>query len=785
MKKLLCIIFAAVVACGTLMPVSAAYLDIDQSGDYYLSALRLQDLDIVSGYDDSTFRPDNRITRAEFTKIVICMMDKEKQARTAVYASGFFDVPNGSWAAPYINYAVSQDILSGYSDGSFGPDRTISMSEALTILLRTLGYDESVVGYFWPNNYMEAAASLGITDGLNYPADAPLTRATAAILTDRAMFTKPAKTENADTYLETIGFTVLDDALILDRDTSSDNVSILAGNLKLNNSSTYISDTQIQFEIGDMFEHAVIDKNGYLATVKAYGTDKGMYSETAVINRLTGNTIEFTTTDGRKGTYKADDSFVTYYDNNKMTFANARGYAQNGADITFYGNSYGLWNIAVIGSSNDVDPILATHSYTDDSDNLEGRQINKKNLVIYRDGEAASLSDIKAKDVVYYNTKTNTMDVYSKKITGVYYSAYPSKAYVESISVGGKSYEIGYSAATRKLDASSGAFNIGDKVTLLLGKDDKIAFVTDNSGAFDYFEYGVILSSVTRTATEGANNGNTEFVTAVFMADGEAHEIITDKIYKESVGDFVRISYSGGKATLTRQNVKDNSDYAGSIDFERRTVGGRYVLKDAAIIQQVSDDEASVTECKLLDFDNLTVNKIDEGHIINVVTANKFGDIAIMYVENLESVYEYGVVTGFEKKGNAEGGYETIGYKIFSNGMASSYMLGNAGRISTSVGSGVGFCTQNGSISKIVALSKLGSASGVGAVEGSRIMLKNTVYKMAEDVEIVDITSTTNIRTISIDELASMNNIVSVTLYSDKTISNGGVVRVVTVKTSN
>lgn len=782
MKKIISLVLSAVMLAAALPSAFAAYTDAPEYADYYQSALRLQDLGVISGYEDGTFRPDSSITRAEFTKIVVCMMDKETEARAAMSTSGFFDVPQGSWAAPYINYAVQKEILSGYSDGSFGPDRTISFAEALTILLRTLGYTESEVGHFWPNNYVNAAASLGVSYGMSYSADAPLTRATAAILTDRALFTKPSQSSgtNADTYLETLGYSVLDDALVLDKDKTSDNISILAGNLKLNSAQTYIERTQLPIEEGEMYEHAVIDKDGYLAAVKAYDTSGGAGSEAAVVNRVSGNTIEYTTVDGRKGSYRAEDSFIVYYGNNKMTFATAKSNIQSGSDITFYGQSYGVWNIAVVGSSNDIDPVLASHNYSDSDVVMEGITINKTNLTIYRDGEAAKLSDIKANDAVYYNTKTNTMDVYSKKVTGIYYDASPSKAYVESVTVGGKTYSIGYSAATNKLDASSGAFAIGDKVTLILGKNDEVVFVTDNAGGVDYFGYGVALSSYQRTATSGQNNGSTEFVTEMFMSDGEIHEIVTDKLYKDNSGDFMRIDYSGNIASLVRLSTGNVDKYYGEIDIENRTIGNKYVLKDAAIIQRVSDDDASVAECELLDFDSLTAKSIDEHQVLNVITANAFGDIAILYVKNVESSYNYGVVTGFLK--DSEG--ETTGYKIFSDGASSSYSLSGAGRINTSVGAGVGFRAQNGGLSKIAALTRLDSASRVEAVEGSRIKLNGTIYKMAAQVEIADITSLTNVRSITVDDLADMNNISSVTIYSDKTISNGGIVRLITVKTN-
>lgn len=783
MKKLLSYILVAVFAVGMIPHANAAYIDVNTSDSYCNSALRLQDLGIISGYADGTFGAGNNITRAEFTKIIVCMMDKEKEARALSSSPAFSDVMRGNWAATYINYAVMKDILSGYADGTFGPDKNISFAEAVTILLRTIGYKEADVGYFWPNNYIDAAASMGISEGLYYAPGDAITRGDAAILADRTLFAKPsASLEGAsgkETYLETVGYTVLEDALILDNDTANNNISILSGNLKMSTAATYVGRTQIKVSAGEVYNHAVIDKDGYLAAVNGYAeTSSQTKSEIGTVTRLTGNTIEYTTAEGKKSTYKANDDFTIYYNSNKMTFAGAKNYITGGTEITFFGQGYGLWSIAVLGGTDDIEPVLATKNYSDDDLTFEGTAINKENLIVYRNGKRASLDDIEIYDAVYYNKKTNTMDVYSKKVTGVYYDAKPSKAYVESITVGGKDYEIGYAGATGKLDASEGAFEIGDKVTLILGKEDKIVFVTDNTGGVDYFAYGVVISSSLKTAESGDNSGNTEFVTDMFMANGEIQEIVTNKLYKDNIGDMMRISYSDGKATLTTMNKRDVSNYEGDIDIENRTIGEKYVLKDAVIIQRVSDEDVDVAECVLLDFDKLSVNKIDEGHIINLVTANAFGDVAILYVKNLESLYTYGVITGFEK--NNQG--ETTGYKIFADGTISVYSATNIGKIKTQVGAGVGFNAANGTLKRIVSLVKLDSAGHVDAVEGGRIMIGNKIYKMAPEVFIADVTSTTNIRSITIDELAKLDNIVSVSIYSNKSTENGGLVRVISVK---
>ena len=754
----------------------ASYYDVSESHDYYDSVIRLGNLGIISGYSDGSFGADRTITRAEFTKVIVCMMDKEEEALAKTAFSGFTDVSGTFWATPYINYAVSQEILSGYSDGTFCPDKTISYAEALTILLRTLGYTEKEVGYFWPDNYINGANSIGVSKDISWGANDAITRAVAAKLVDKAMFSRPANSQNADTYLETCGYSVLDDALVLDTDTKSNNISILSGNLKLNNASTYIGKISNMPDEGEVYEYAVVDKEGYLVAVKEYDGTGEVYSETAVINKLTDNTVEYTTIDGRKGSFRMDESFVTYYDNSKMTFSSAKNRFKSGADITFYGSEMGSWNIAVIGNSQDIDPVLATKNFDDSTTQIGSTIINRDNLVVYRNGEAATLGDIKTNDVIYYNTKTNVMDVYSKKITGIYYSASPSKAYVESVTVGGSSYEIGNSKATAKLDASVGAFEIGDKVTLLLGKDDKIAFAVDLADSFDYFSYGVLVGAKTRIAEEGENEGNSENVAELFMSDGKVHEIVTSSLYTEGFGEFMHITYKNGKATLTRVGSNNKSEYIGEIDLVNRTIGNRYVLKDAAIIQLVSQSDTGAS-CELLDFEILESKKIDESQLLNVVSANSFGDVAIMFVKSLEDTYDYGVISGIEKAGDT-----TAGYKVFTSGQTNSYMLGNMSKISTAIGAGVAYRQENGKLSQIKPLQQVNKTGNLSAVEGSRIKVGSTIYKMSAGVQVVDITNINSMTAISVDELSEMKDISSINLYADKSIAQGGIVRVVTIK---
>lgn len=95
-----------------------------------------KDYQIVSGYDDGTFKPDRHVTRAEFTKILLETAGKvlnDPQVRDT-----FSDVPDDSWYRKYVYSALLQGYISGYGDGRFGPNNTITRAEASKIIYNYL-----------------------------------------------------------------------------------------------------------------------------------------------------------------------------------------------------------------------------------------------------------------------------------------------------------------------------------------------------------------------------------------------------------------------------------------------------------------------------------------------------------------------------------------------------------------------------------------------------------------------------------------------------------------------
>lgn len=111
----------------------------DYSGHIYEEAIKyLYKEWIVSGYPDGTFRPDSKINRAEFLKIIV-----ESQFDSVDYIGHaqetcFPDVVSGNWYTQYVCFAKSRGIVQGYADGTFRPGQNISLNESLKIIYESM-----------------------------------------------------------------------------------------------------------------------------------------------------------------------------------------------------------------------------------------------------------------------------------------------------------------------------------------------------------------------------------------------------------------------------------------------------------------------------------------------------------------------------------------------------------------------------------------------------------------------------------------------------------------------
>ncbi len=127
-------------------------------------------LGAINGYPDGTFQPDNPVTRAEFVSILVKAFELKSQYRQ------YFADTHEHWAAEAIATATCFDIVKGYGDNRFGPDEHITREQMAIMIVKAarmapagetteFSDDSSISG--WAKGFLAAAAKNGIIKG--YP----------------------------------------------------------------------------------------------------------------------------------------------------------------------------------------------------------------------------------------------------------------------------------------------------------------------------------------------------------------------------------------------------------------------------------------------------------------------------------------------------------------------------------------------------------------------------------------------------------------------------------------
>ena len=109
--------------------------DVAEEAWYYPNISIARNAEVIEGYPDNTFRPNNPITRAAALKILLEAAGLEVGAGEA----SFPDISADAWFAPYVAYAQTNNIVGGYSDGTFGPGNFITRAEVAKIVVKILG----------------------------------------------------------------------------------------------------------------------------------------------------------------------------------------------------------------------------------------------------------------------------------------------------------------------------------------------------------------------------------------------------------------------------------------------------------------------------------------------------------------------------------------------------------------------------------------------------------------------------------------------------------------------
>ena len=188
--------FLASLVAISLIPIATFAFDYQDRSERYTDAESfslaesaaislLTEAGSVSGNPDGSFRPERQLNRAEFLKMslgVVDAFDGAIEEHEGAHAC-FPDVRSGDWFHPYVCVAKDADLVNGYPDGFFRPERPVIYVEAVKILSNLFEYDvEEGSGEFWYRPYLNEAGDRGVLiPGSVQPGDR-LTRGQAARL---------------------------------------------------------------------------------------------------------------------------------------------------------------------------------------------------------------------------------------------------------------------------------------------------------------------------------------------------------------------------------------------------------------------------------------------------------------------------------------------------------------------------------------------------------------------------------------------------------------------------
>jgi hypothetical protein len=163
----------------------SSFSDVESSYSYFDSIKYVRNKQIVNGYPDGTYKPEDPINRAEFAKIIMNAITVNNVSDDNDYC--FPDV-RGEWFADFVCLAEEREIVNGYTDGTFGPSNNITLGEAAKIITLAFGYEVSAgEGSDWATPFVSKLDQLGALPPTNTQALNPLTRGEMAYIIEKIM----------------------------------------------------------------------------------------------------------------------------------------------------------------------------------------------------------------------------------------------------------------------------------------------------------------------------------------------------------------------------------------------------------------------------------------------------------------------------------------------------------------------------------------------------------------------------------------------------------------------
>ena len=659
------------------------FSDISADAPYEKAVEILSQMGVINGYPDGTFGPDKNVTRAEFTAMLMRILNYGSLGAPTAAQLPFTDISDSdssiSWAIPNINTAYGMGIINGYEDSTFRPNNNVAYQEAVKMIVCTLGYTDMDTNVTpWYSNFIAQAARLGITTYASQlgQVETPASRACIAQMLYDSL---EAEIVDANKPYNATKKTILSEYLGYTK-----NIGLISSN-----GETGLTDPDSNLDPGEVEIYAYEEKTGTKETytyatkdndLKNYlGQEIEFYYKT---NGTTRNLEVYALTDSKVLTItpelvepaSSSATQIRYYrDGNATTLSSANLDAEN--VVIYNGKLYGS-NAARSKFTTDMLPDVGSIELLDSNDDNKYDVVKIQSYEVYYVSSKVSSSYSIIDDVTRKTDKELVLNVNDSSVTTKIVNTAGKEMSYNAISVGS------VVCLARSNDSNGGevvqtAVVVNDAVTGTISSTKAGRSVTINGTVYEYSAAAPWMDGNSGTQAEPALQDSGSYAKDI---NGR---IVAYK--KNSVNENVMYGYIMGIADssssfndsrsvrILAQNGEEEYvvlDTTTRIDgTSKDTVDALVTLLKNAAAEQNNDENTNVTVQQVIKYTTKTSN--GEAVLENVYTAASTSKGLEIDAGNL---YYYN-----KTKGNVPMQYNSSAKKL------------TAGSVSVSVGSAVVF----------------------------------------------------------------------------------------------
>lgn len=549
MKRLFVCMLAAVLLISAVPASSAAFSDITDS-ELARQVELMESLGIFAGMPDGTFHPNDMLNRASFCVLAVKLTAPDTDTSNYTGFTYFPDVRATHWGLGWVNASRSLGLISGYPDGSFGPSDPITFGQAVTVLMRALGYTDEQVGPNWPMSYINKAASIGVTKGLNHSPNDSVSRADAARMIYNLLYLPKYDAKGAgENFITGLGVTEKKDVIILSvTATKEDGVTPAI----LTSAGAFTYKTAISSSLLGVKGDLLLDKDENIINFAS----SGQTMATAIISEVTN--INFKNIGGK--VFPVGEKIPVYSPakagSDEWAGEKSPAWASilPGETVSVCYSASGAIEYVYRHSAPGTTGVIAVLSDPLTSANplVKAFGSGAGNAVIYKNGVRCDVSDLCRWDVLSYDASANTVLVSDVKLTGAYQGGFPNNSTPTIIEALEEVFFLTPSASAKMAE-----YKVGTQYTYLFASNGYIADVLPTS---------TLRSDTVFLASQADVSGISEIMTGGYVL------AITGKSSTPDYsGQLVTFSHTSSGTIFT--NLIQYTPAKADLDLSARTLG--------------------------------------------------------------------------------------------------------------------------------------------------------------------------------------------------------------------